>query len=439
MSFFDLQNNVEVICGLEKVPEDCGITKDRQRLVPRVGVAYRLGSSMVIRAGFGIANDPTSNLNGMRLDAPYVYSQLINPPNSFGFATTLRQGLPVVTPPDLNRSQVPWPGIANANTMNNDQWARGYIESWNFTVEKRFMGWVGSAAYAGSRAVDAPYRLEQNWGPIGGGAAGQQLAKFGRGASNLLFGTMGTNNYNSLQLRAAHAYASGFQTSVSYTFSKALGYANTTATNGATGTPPVAIPAFYSKNYGPMQTNIPQNFQVTAVYQLPWGKGRPWLNSGVASKILGCWQLSGLFSAYSGLPFTVTGSVTSLNAPFSSQFGDCLAPASYTGNILALYDKSAFGIPANGRFGTCGINSLRGPHIVNFDAGLDRNIAITERWNLKFRAEMFNVGNTPHHATINATNSSVNASTFMQAFDIANTGREGIDERAARLSLKLTW
>ena len=85
------------------------------------------------------------------------------------------------------------------------------------------------------------------------------------------------------------------------------------------------------------------------------------------------------------------------------------------------------------------MNSLRGPHIVNLDAGLERTIAITERFHLKFRAEMFNVANTPHHATINATNASVNASTFMQAIDIANTGREGIDERAAQLSLKLTW
>ena len=78
------------------------------------------------------------------------------------------------------------------------------------------------------------------------------------------------------------------------------------------------------QNYGPMQTNIPQNFQVTSIYELPWGKGRPWLSSGLASKVLGGWQLSGLFSAYSGLPFTVAASATSLNAPFSAQFGDCL-------------------------------------------------------------------------------------------------------------------
>jgi len=345
----------------------------------------------------------------------------------------------VVTPPDLNHSILPWPGIANANTMNNSSWARGYIETWNLTLEKRLKGWTGSATYAASRAVDAMDRIEQNWGPIGGGAAGQQLAKFSRVASNLLFGTMGTTKYDSLQLRGQHAYASGFQVSVSYTFSKVLGYANTTGTNGAGGTPPVSIPAYYRKNYGPMQTNVPQNLQITGIYQLPFGKGRPWLNSGLGSKILGGWQLSGLFSAYSGLPFTVAASATSLNAPFSSQFGDCLAPATYTGNILQLYTKSSFAVPSTGRFGTCGINTLRGPHIVNFDAGLDRSIAITERFNLRFRAEMFNVGNTPHHATINATNSSVNNGTFMQAIDIANTGREGIDERAVRLSLKLIW
>jgi hypothetical protein len=122
--YFDLQNNVEVICGLDNVPEDCGITRDRQRFIPRVGIAYRISDSMVIRAGFGLANDPTTNLQGFRLDAPYVYSQLINPPNSFSFATTLRQGLPVaaarITPVCMwmqngpNLASCCWPGTTAA-------------------------------------------------------------------------------------------------------------------------------------------------------------------------------------------------------------------------------------------------------------------------------------------------------------------------------------
>ena len=128
-----------------------------------------------------------------------------------------------------------------------------------------------------------------------------------------------------------------------------------------------------------------------------------------------------------------------MNAVNSTQFANCVAPADYLGGIQQLYSTSTFAIPATGTFGSCGINILHGPAIINLDAGLERNIAIKERFSLKFRAEMFNIANTPHHAQVNATNASVNASTFMQDTDIANTGREGIDERSARLSLKLTF
>jgi len=73
------------------------------------------------------------------------------------------------------------------------------------------------------------------------------------------------------------------------------------------------------------------------------------------------------------------------------------------------------------------------------DAGLDRNFRITERFELKFRAEAFNVANTPHHANPNSTQASVSNSSFMQVTDIRNTGRDGLDERTFRLGLKLIW
>jgi hypothetical protein len=70
------------------------------------------------------------------------------------------------------------------------------------------------------------------------------------------------------------------------------------------------------------------------------------------------------------------------------------------------------------------------------DLGLDRNFRLTERFQLKFRVETFNLTNTPHHS--NPTNS-INSGSFMQALGIANTGREGIDERTFRLSLRVGW
>ena len=136
------------ICGLGSVPSDCGITRDRQRFNPRFGVAYRLTNSTVIRAGYSSATDPILflgyTLSG-RLNYPYLYGQLLLPPNSYSYATTLSQGLPVVSAPNISSGTVPVPGLAAVTTYNNANYVRDYIQTWNFTVEQQVKGWLASA------------------------------------------------------------------------------------------------------------------------------------------------------------------------------------------------------------------------------------------------------------------------------------------------------
>jgi hypothetical protein len=148
--------------------------------------------------------------------------------------------------------------------------------------------------------------------------------------------------------------------------------------------------------------------------------------------------LSAIAVARSGFPFSATAATTTLNAVFSSQYADCLAPPQQVGSILQWYSPSTFApVPAaERRFGTCGLNNLRGPGLFNTNLGVDRKFTITERFSLDFRTDVFNLGNTPHH-TIG--NSSVNSSTFMQAVGIINTGLEGIEQRAFRFSLRMSW
>lgn len=74
--------------------------------------------------------------------------------------------------------------------------------------------------------------------------------------------------------------------------------------------------------------------------------------------------------------------------------------------------------------------------MINMDLSMDRRFRITERVELKFRVESFNLGNTPHHSN---PDGNVSSATFMQALGIRNTGREGIDERTFRLGLRLGW
>ncbi len=431
VEYYNTQNATMVICGIGSAPADCGITRARQKVNPHIGIAYRLGSSTVIRTGYSTSTNPILFLGFTSLGGrnfPYIYSQVLQPPNSFSYATTFRTGLPAVTAPDISSGAIPVPGSLAVSTYNNDNYVRGYIQTWNFTIEQQVRSWLMSAGYVASRDVDPQTNLQMNWSPINGGTAGEQLNRppINRTASTQYIGTLGTNTYDSLQTRAQGRFA-GAQITATYTFSKALGYSIN---------PLVQIPQYYHLNRGPQATDIRHIFATTEIFDLPFGKGRRWVQSGIGSKLAGGWQLSAVVTARSGYPFTATASTASLNAPFSSQFADCTGTPQQTGNIYQWYTTSSFATPANGRFGTCGTNRFSGPGSINANLGVNRTFAITERYRLSFRVDMFNAGNTPHHTL---GNTSVNSGTFMQAVGIANTGLDGIEQRAVRLALRLGW
>jgi len=185
---------------------------------------------------------------------------------------------------------------------------------------------------------------------------------------------------------------------------------------------------------------------------LPFGRGRRWGQGGVVNWLAGGWQVNGIFSAVSGFPFHVTSSGSSLNAPGSSQRADQVkVKVEIFGNHgrgQSYFDPLAYRPVTEARFGTAGFNSLRGPGIVNLDAGLFREFRITERWQMQFRAETFNTTNTPHFANpgtnasnlqLNPDGSVRNLGGFTEITGLANTGRDGIDKRVFRFGLRLSW
>lgn len=428
MEYYDSQTNQMVICGVGGNPENCGITKDTSRFAPRAGIAWRLTDSTVIRAGYGLTTDPTNlggNL-GNRQNYPDILATTINAPNSFSYATTLRQGLPAVIPPDYSSGRVALPLTAGVFTVDNNNYVRGYVQSWNVTVEQRIGSWTASAGYVATRSVDPISALNLNWSPIGTGTGGQILNQLNRRtAITNTIGTQGSNKYDSLQARAEHRFAKGYQISGTYTFAKGLGNSSQ-----------VGIPAYYRLNHGNLSGIARHTAGLTMIVDTPFGNKKRWMQDGIGSKILGGWQLNAISTLRSGTPFTVTASNTTLNAVGSSQFGDCLSAPQRIGNIYQWYSPSAFAAPSAGRFGTCGTNNLWGPGLINLDLGLDRGFNVTERIGVKFRAEMFNATNTVHHSN---PNGNISSGTFMQALGIANTGREGIDERTFRFSLRVAF
>ncbi len=133
--------------------------------------------------------------------------------------------------------------------------------------------------------------------------------------------------------------------------------------------------------------------------ELPFGKGRRWASEGLPSVLLGGWQFNGIFSAVSGAVFTVTASGASLNAPGNLQTADLVKPFRVLGGIgpgNPWFDPTAFRPVTDVRFGTTGRNAFRGPGYANLDFSLFRAFPITETVRLEFRAEAFNLTNTPH-------------------------------------------
>src|SRR5262249_1442756 len=143
------------------------------------------------------------------------------------------------------------------------------------------------------------------------------------------------------------------------------------------------------------------------------GRGKNLANSGISSAILGGWQLNGVFSAYQGRQFMLSASGAGLNMPGNAQTPDQVKPdvakLGLVGDDGTWFDTTAFARPTGGRFGTVGRNTMRGPGVVNADLSLFRTFKPVERLNLQFRAESFNLTNTPHFANPNAN---ANSSSF---------------------------
>jgi hypothetical protein len=387
-----------------------------------------------VRAGYGITYDPFSLGRDLRANYPIQYVQNLAFDSTWSYSTTLDRGLPP-TPVVPEQERLPLP-LTAAFITADDNFKRGYVQSWNLTLERQIGNWIGSAGYVATRSLRQTAFLNANWADIGTGNAGQQLVKkFGRTAATTFIGNLPTNKYDSLQTRIQRRFQAGYQIQFSYTWSHSLGYTQ----ENSVSSPRVNIPAYWGRNYGPLPQDIQHNVSASAVVELPFGKGRHWVTSGFGAALLGGWQINALTRLSTGTPVTPTVPGTVLNAPGSSQFADCLGPVAKIGERTRWWDRSNLAdpnavSPTTPRFGTCGVGVLRGPGLINVDMGVFRRIHVSERISVQLRGEAFNISNTPHFANPNADPSSGN---FGLIGNVQNTGREGNDQRLFRIGLRI--
>jgi len=433
---YDPNTNLVALGGNQGNPKGLGISTSHKLFVPRLGIVYNLSPKTVIRSGFGISIDPLPLARPLRGFYPLTVSSTFTSPNSFVPYNTLATGIPTIPAPDQTLPYLPLPKTAQMRYIDGDSIRRGYVESWNLVVERE-LPWqmFATIAYVGTQTIHSFVDVDVNAGVPGGGTAGQLLNRPGSPTAGRTAITWAWNgrynaNYNGLQISMTKRASKGLSIKAAYTYSKAMNFSDLDGWAQLIFNTPSQIP----KNYARAGYDVPHNLQLASTYELPLGRGKRFANSGISSVLLGGWQVNGIFSAVSGRPFTVTADATTLNAPDNTQTADLVGPVRRLGGSGPgefLYDPSSFAIPTGAaRFGTSGRNLLRSSRQVNLDAGLFKTFPVYERLTMTFRAEAFNLSNTPHFA---APNSNRSSSAFMTTSSAAQ------DQRNLRFGLSANW
>ncbi len=436
---YDINTGKVLLCGVGAIPTDCGIKTSKTRFGPRIGMAYRPSDKWVVRAGYGLTNDPYEALELVRANYPILIQVRAESPDGLTPARTLSEGIPAVQVPAEGNGVLDIPSDYAFGGYPQDL-NRGYIQSWNLTIQRELpWNFSGQIGYVATRSVRQLGLVDQNAGQvIGAGEEGKPLlSEFGRTASTVFLQPLGDGHYDSLQAQLQRRFVGGVSLNVNYTWGKAINF----ITNSS-ATPNVQAQNYISRNRALTDTDRTHNVGITNVWEIPLGPGRRWLNDkGIASHILGGWQVNNMISIMSGVPFSVLADDTSLNLPGSTQTADqvksTVEKLGGVGRGKPYYDPTAFADVTEARFGNSGYNTLRAPGLFNWDFGLTREFYFSDRLRLQFRAEAFNFTNTPHLGV--PDNFVGDGEDFMTITSVQDLGREGIDERQFRLGLRVIF
>lgn len=409
---------------------------DRNNFGPRFGLAYQIGKSTVVRGGYGIfygsgsvgaggwniastgyapSTDLIGSLDGLR-PATYLNDPF---PNGFAQAVGNSQGLLSFVGQDITRlfdRQAPLP----------------YNQQWNFSLQKQAGSLLLQAAYSGSRGVHlgdgAGFQINQlPTSALALGSALQQLvpnpfygivtnpgalrsAQVQRG--QLLrpypqFGGLtvfnpaaGGSTYHGFSLKAERRFAAGLGFLASYTTSKNLSDAP------ATVGPAAAHQDAYNRraDRSLVEEDIAQRFTSSVTWELPVGRGRKLGASwgGGLDALAGGWQINALVSMQTGPPLVITNSPNTARSLGGTQRPNSTGiSAALEGSVQSrlnnFLNPAAFSAPALYNYGNVSrtLPDARGPRSGNMDLSIFKIFKLREALRLQFRAEMFNVTNTP--------------------------------------------
>ncbi|MEQ1948157.1 MAG: TonB-dependent receptor [Bryobacteraceae bacterium] len=421
---------------------------------PRVGLAFKVTDSFVIRSGYGLTWIEQAGITTPFTAPLFPFIQTLGQQtlDNINPAFVLSQG-PTVTPQAAGPNAGLGQGVFGVQRENGS----GYAQQWNLSLQKTFgQDWSMEVGYLGSKLT----RLgvpDVNLNQLTveqlklGSQLTQQVANpyYGQVPSGSSLGTptvplaqlirpypkfttvvmyrnnIGHSTYHSLQSRIEKRFSRGLTFTTAYTFSKLIDDAGSVF-DSAVLTGPVsnfqAGDSYNKRMEKDVSTgNVPHIFSSGVVYELPFGRGRARPLSGWRDLIAGGWQVSGIVRMQSGSPIAIT-QATNLNA--FAGFGiqrpnlsgnptlpsDQRTPARY-------FDTSLFSSAPQFALGNAARNPVSGPSYRTADVMLGKTFALTDRFRMEFRAEAFNVTNTPAFANPNGSFGNAAFGTITSALD----------------------
>ena len=375
--------------GVDDIPRDVGLEPSKSLFAPRVGISYRLNEKTVVRSGYGQTFNPLPWSRPLRGFYPLTigFSEAASGVFGSNFASfDLARGIPEVPLPTITGGRLPLPRNVETRTPHPGEVERGRTHQFNVMLEREIPYDIFvSVGYVGTRYYDGYADQNMNYSE-GGGDAGRQYFTQAGTANVLDWSARTKTKYDSLQIAVNRPFKAGLMLKGAYTLGKAF---NETDEDGwATLT--WSQPSQLHRNFAPAGYDRRHNFQMGFVYQLPFAK----TSSNPLAIVAKDWQVNGIFSAYSGLPFTIGGDNTALNQRQGSQTIDLIAPLKRVGDPgpdEVYYDPASFAQPG-AKWGNTGRNQFRGPSVWNLDMSVFRLFPFG-RYHAEFRAEASNVLN----------------------------------------------
>ncbi|MCU1259759.1 MAG: TonB-dependent hemoglobin/transferrin/lactoferrin receptor family protein [Bryobacterales bacterium] len=393
---------------------------------PRVGLAYRLGEKTVVRSAYGLYFFNEQGTGGSaRLFINYPFAQ--------SYSVSCSATVPCLTtangiPNTLSSANLP--SVVYIPQRN----PTATMQQWNLTVERQMTpSLVVRGAYVGSRGNHLSISLDENVAVPGAGAipARRPYPQYATIAS---YEPIGISTYHALELSAEKRFSKGMSFLAAYTFSKAIDEGGGGNSASAESRVNVQDPRNVKTEYGLADFNFPQRFTLSAIYDLPFGKGRQYLAN--ASRILdgvaGGWALTSIVTAQNGPPGTVTMATSTSNTG-TAQYPNRVCDGNLSNSqrtIQHWYDTSCFVAPALYTFGNAGRNIVIAPGLVTWDLGAHKDFRITEGTGLTLRGEFFNVLNK---ANFGYPNTSIGSLAAGSITSVVTTGRQ------IQLALRLHW